>query len=104
MNKVFSKCLVVALIAGFSGFISPGMAQSTYPHNAVSIVVPFPAGGRTDLTARSIAEGLEARLGVSVVVVNKPGAGGVVGALTVAHSKPDGYTLGLLSSAVARRK
>ena len=76
------------------------VAQPPYPERAITVLVPFPAGGRTDLTARSIAEGLERHLGVDVVVVNKPGAGGVIGALSVAQAAPDGYTIGVLSSAV----
>lgn len=73
---------------------------TSYPDRAVTMVVPFPAGGRTDLTGRSLAEGLEKHLGVPVAVVNKPGAGGVIGAKFVANAAPDGYTIGVFSSAV----
>ncbi|MGH8430086.1 MAG: tripartite tricarboxylate transporter substrate binding protein, partial [Solimonas sp.] len=64
----------------------------------VTFVVPFPAGGRTDLTARTVAQFLKSELGQPVVIVNKPGASGVLGAKEVAGSAPDGYTLGFFST------
>jgi len=78
---------------------SNGFGQA-YPTKAVSMVVPFPPGGRTDLTARVVAQYLPKHLGQPVVVVNKPGAGGVLGAKEVAAATPDGYTLGFFSTAV----
>jgi tripartite-type tricarboxylate transporter receptor subunit TctC len=62
--------------------------------------VPFPAGGRTDLAARLITQFLERHLGVPTVVVNKAGAGGVLGAKEVSRARPDGYTLGFFSTGV----
>ncbi|WP_158215224.1 Bug family tripartite tricarboxylate transporter substrate binding protein [Candidimonas nitroreducens] len=95
--------LLVSLGWGFGAaaslFVAPaGAASSDYPSRAVTIVVPWPAGGTTDLAARKFAEPLAKRLGESVVIQNKPGATGIVGAASVAHSRPDGYTL-LLASA-----
>jgi len=69
-----------------------------YPSKAVTFVVPFPAGGRTDLTARVVAQYLKTELAQPVVVVNKPGASGVLGAKEVAGAAPDGYTLGFFST------
>ena len=69
-----------------------------YPTKPVSLVVPYPAGGRTDLTGRALAQFLKAELGEPVVVVNKPGASGVIGAKEVAAAAPDGYVLGLFST------
>lgn len=95
--------LLLSLGCGFgtaaSLFVAPVRAESTdYPSRAVTIVVPWPAGGTTDLAARKFAEPLAKRLGESVVIQNKPGATGMVGASSVARSRPDGYTL-LLASA-----
>lgn len=75
-------------------------AHAAYPEKPVSFIVPFPAGGRTDLTARLITQHLAKHLGQPAVVVNKPGAGGVLGAKEVANAAPDGYTLGMFSTAV----
>jgi tripartite-type tricarboxylate transporter receptor subunit TctC len=69
-----------------------------YPSKAVSLIVPFPAGGRTDLTARATAQFLKDELAQTVVVVNKPGASGVLGAKDVASAAPDGHTLGFFST------
>ena len=85
--------LVAMLVADFA-------QPANYPVKPVNLVVPFPAGGRTDLTARLIAQFLHKHLGQPVVVVNKPGAGGVLGAKEVAQAQPDGYSLGLFSTAV----
>ena len=67
--------------------------QSTYPTRQVRIVVPYPAGGPTDLIARLVAQKLGERLGQSFFVENVAGASGAVGAGQVAHAAPDGYTL-----------
>jgi tripartite-type tricarboxylate transporter receptor subunit TctC len=68
-------------------------AQESWPQRAVSLVVPFAPGGPVDNVARPAAEGLRRRLGQPVVVENRAGAGGVVGARYVAAARPDGYTL-----------
>lgn len=70
----------------------------TFPAKPVTLIVPFPAGGRTDLTARAVAEALKEELHQPVIVVNKPGASGVLGAREVSSAAPDGYTLGLFST------
>src|SRR5829696_4988924 len=72
----------------------------TFPERPVSIVVPFPAGGRTDLNARIIAEAMAAALGNPVQVVNRVGAGGTVAARQVMTSKPDGHMLLFTSAAL----
>src|SRR5256885_13159321 len=80
----------------FCLFISGGaLAQSasTYPARAVTFIVPFAPGGGTDITARTVAAKLSSKWGQSVVVENRGGAGGILGADAVAKAKPDGYTL-----------
>jgi tripartite-type tricarboxylate transporter receptor subunit TctC len=93
-----STLLLAAAIA--LGVFAPNAIAQTYPTKAVNFVVPFPPGGRTDLTARLITQFLERHLGAPTVVVNKAGAGGVLGAKEVSQARPDGYTLGFLSTGV----
>lgn len=71
----------------------PGLAQDTWPRQPIRVVVPFPAGGTTDMLARLYAQRLTESLGVSVVVENRGGAGGSIGADVVAKAAPDGHTL-----------
>lgn len=73
--------------------LAAGAAQAEYPEKPITVVVPYGAGGDSDLTTRVWADAMEKRLGVPVVVVNKAGGGGVVGTAFVAAAKPDGYTL-----------
>jgi tripartite-type tricarboxylate transporter receptor subunit TctC len=85
------------------------VAQQDYPNRPITWVVPFSPGGVTDNAARFTAKGLGERLGQPVIVENKPGAGGIVGAEYVANSKPDGYTFlyassGPMSTIPATRK
>ena len=75
-------------------------AQS-YPNRPIRLISPFPAGGGNDLLARVIAAKLADRMGVPVVVENRPGAGAVIGIQALARSSPDGYTLVLGSSVLA---
>ncbi|MBV7485103.1 tripartite tricarboxylate transporter substrate binding protein [Bordetella sp. BOR01] len=70
-----------------------GSANAAYPDRAVTLVVPYAPGGTTDLMARVVAPKLGEVLGQTVVVVNKPGAGGAVGSGYAARERPDGYTL-----------
>ncbi|HVL55878.1 MAG TPA: tripartite tricarboxylate transporter substrate binding protein [Burkholderiaceae bacterium] len=89
------------LIAAATALMIPASAVAQpYPNKPVRIVVPWPAGGLVDIVARSIAPKLSSALGQPVVVENKPGAGGAIGADTVAKAAPDGHTLALTTSAL----
>jgi len=86
------KAIATLLLAACS-FTAFAQSASDYPGAPVRIVVPFQAGGLTDILARAIAQHASQRLGQPFVVENKPGASGNIGADTVAKSKPDGLTL-----------
>jgi putative tricarboxylic transport membrane protein len=79
-------------------FLPSAAARAQYPSKPVTLIVPYPPGGRTDLVGRASAQYLKGELGQPVVVVNKPGASGVLGAKEVASAAPDGYTLGIFST------
>ncbi|WP_137919694.1 tripartite tricarboxylate transporter substrate binding protein [Hydrogenophaga sp. 2FB] len=94
--------LAASLATAALGLVSaPAHAQANFPSKGLRIVVPFGPGGVGDLTARIVAEKLTSQLGQPVVIDNRPGAGGVVAAESVARSEPDGYTMFLMSNGTA---
>ncbi|MCD0499618.1 tripartite tricarboxylate transporter substrate binding protein [Achromobacter sp. MY14] len=94
MSKQNSRARALAFACLFSLPLAGGMAVAqTYPAKPISLVVPFPAGGTTDVLARALGQELSKSLGQPVVVENKPGAGSTLGADYVAKAAPDGYTL-----------
>lgn len=78
---------------------SAGYAQQAYPNRPIRMIDPFAAGGPSDLVARIVAQGMSKKLGQSVVVENKAGAGGLMGTNFVARAAPDGYTIVLATIA-----
>ena len=85
------RALAAAIAAAF--FIAVPAKAQEWPQRQVSVVVPFAAGGSTDLIARIVAQHMQAKFGVPFVVENKAGAGGTIGTDIVAKAAPDGYTL-----------
>src|SRR5688572_22754758 len=88
-------CNIMALVALV--FATSAVAQN-YPTRPVRLIVPYAPGGNVDITARTIGPGLGEALGTSIVVDNRPGGGGNLGANLVARAAPDGYTLLMGSS------
>jgi tripartite-type tricarboxylate transporter receptor subunit TctC len=86
---------MLALIAlGLSlVFLKTSTAQTDYPSKAIKVIVPFPAGGPPDAIARVVAQHLQARVGQSVIIENRPGGGATIGTRAAATASPDGYTL-----------
>jgi tripartite-type tricarboxylate transporter receptor subunit TctC len=87
----FAFPLFGTLLAGL--VFAAGASAQTYPRRTITFVVPFAAGGLSDVPARVLAAEMQERVGQSIVVENKPGASGVTGATLVLRAEPDGYTL-----------
>src|SRR5215469_1933513 len=91
---VFARSCFAAIAAVLFAFAAIPPAQADdYPNHPVTLVVPYTPGGSTEILARIVAQQLGPRLGGSVIVENKPGAGTVIGTTSVAKAAPDGYTL-----------
>ncbi|MGB3068868.1 MAG: tripartite tricarboxylate transporter substrate binding protein [Ottowia sp.] len=97
MQRRTFKFAIAALLAGLAVSTS-ALAQGGWPNKPVRVIVPFPAGGSTDVVARLIAQGLSQKLGQQFIVDNRAGAGGNIGTDAVAKAAPDGYTIGLSTS------
>ncbi|MGE0036128.1 MAG: Bug family tripartite tricarboxylate transporter substrate binding protein [Xanthobacteraceae bacterium] len=91
-------CAATTAIVGGAMPFAEAVAQERYPSRPVTLIVPFAAGGLNDATARLWAENVKGPLGGTLVIDNRGGAGGTIGAAEVARAKPDGYTLLLGSS------
>ncbi len=108
MGKLRLRCtqslcflmLAMTLTLGQTLATAQGTGAGTYPNRPVTIIVPFAAGGGTDIVARMLGNELSKRWKTSVVVENKPGASGQIGNAMVARAKPDGYTLLVSTTAI----
>jgi tripartite-type tricarboxylate transporter receptor subunit TctC len=95
--RSLSLVLAVLALAGLSALPGRASAGEPFPAHPIQFIVPFDAGSSTDVVARSMQPTLGSLLGQTVVVINKAGASGTIGAAAVAAAKPDGYTVGLLA-------
>ncbi len=101
MDRIAASALALlgrlrAVLALFAMSVMLGTgasAQEPFPTRTITLIVPYPAGGVVDLTARLLADGLKDQLGQPVVVLNKPGANGMIGLADLVRAAPDGYTL-----------
>lgn len=90
--------LLASLALAAATLLAPAAHAQGYPNKPIRLVIPFPAGGATDIFGRAVSQKLGERLGQAIVVDNKPGAGGSIGSDIVAKATPDGYTLLLATS------
>lgn len=97
MTPFLLRRLAPVLLAFFCAFSAAAAAQE-WPRQPVRWIVPYPAGGGTDVIARTLARGMEKSLGQTIVVENRPGAGTLIGASAIAQAKPDGYVVGTADS------
>jgi tripartite-type tricarboxylate transporter receptor subunit TctC len=91
MKRFNKKVTTLLSVVGIT--LASSVAMAAYPEKPIKVIVPYGAGGDSDLTTRVWADAVEKELGVPVIVINKKGAGGVVGTSFVANAKNDGYTL-----------
>ena len=94
--------LIQAALAAPAAACFPALAQSPFPSRPLKLICPWPAGGSTDAVMRALAESASKSLGQTIVIENKGGAGGMLGAQELAGAKPDGYTLSQLPHGVFR--
>src|ERR1041384_1194029 len=85
------------LVMAVAALVAPAAAQD-YPNRTIRFIVPFGAGGPTDVFTRALGEELRKALGQPIVMENRPGAGSIIGTTEVARSAPDGYTLLMISA------
>src|SRR5437763_1929813 len=95
MDFLHVKAWLIVLFAAVAT-AAPAQAQ-TFPSKTIRVIVPYPAGGSVDLTARVVAKNLQDKVGQSVIVENKPGANAAIGIDALMRSDPDGHTLIILS-------
>jgi len=93
------RCAVFILLAGAASLLAtPAVGQTDWPQRALTLLVPFGAGGIADVTARAVADAMGRELGQTVVVDNRPSAGSIVATQAAASARPDGYTLLLMTN------
>lgn len=100
-GKLVLFLLLVTAVTLFATNVTQiGLAKESYPDKDIELVVPFAAGGSSDLVARALVASAARYLGKAVVVVNKAGGAAIPGTLAIAQAKPDGYTIGVVANGV----
>lgn len=94
MSRVCSLLLSVAFVAA-GAIVSP---LAAFPDQPIKFIVPWPAGGGSDVAMRLVTDALSKKIGQPVIVINRTGAGGAIGIREIADAKPDGYTIGMIGS------
>ncbi len=102
-HKTINLAIGVAILAA-AALSGQAQAQSNYPSKTISLIVPWSPGGGSDRSMRLVAATASKYLGQSVIVVNKPGAGGANGTRAIASAKADGYTIGMVGAGVVARQ
>jgi len=100
-RRRLSLCLAASALVGMVGALTPASSQAqaaVWPNRPIEMIVAYAPGGGTDLVARLLARHLEKELGATIVVQNKPGAGGAIGFAELARATPDGYTIGFINT------
>ena len=102
-NTLSRRTVLAAAAAALTLGAGPALAQAPFPGQTLKIIVPYPAGGATDILARMVAQKLGEAWSVSVLVENKPGAGGTIGNNAVAKAAPDGNTILMAITAIIQQ-
>ena len=103
MKAAIAKGLMAAVMVTVGLGVGAAFAQEKFPSKPITLIVPWPTGGGSDLSMRLVADAAGKVLGQPIVVVNKPGAGGAIGTREIASAAPDGYTIGMVGNGVVAR-
>ncbi|NDV89083.1 tripartite tricarboxylate transporter substrate binding protein [Aurantimonas aggregata] len=101
--NVSKRLMLLATAAGVA-LMGGAASAEDYPSRPITLIVPYPAGGGTDIVARTLAAELEKELGVTINVTNRAGGGGIVGTTAISQARPDGYTIGVIASDISLYK
>lgn len=100
---MINRLKFTSVLVGVTMACGAAMAAD-YPSRPITLIVPYPAGGGTDIVARTLASELERELGTTINVVNRAGGGGIPGQTAIANGRPDGYTIGVIASDISLYK
>jgi len=101
MKRTVVLALIVAWVsAGLAIGLAPQADAQKFPSKPITMIVPFPPGGSSDLVGRTVAKGAQKHMGQSMIIQNKPGAAATLGLNALAESRPDGYTIGITNSGI----